>query len=108
MINLTPSAQDKIRALRQQQNNPQLNLRIMISGGGCSGFQYNIDLDDQIKQDDQVFAFGDVSVVIDTTSLEFLKDSEIDYVEDLMAASFRINNPNAVSGCGCGSSFSVI
>jgi iron-sulfur cluster insertion protein len=82
-------------------------LRLSVSGGGCSGFQYTIDLDGQTNPDDQVFEEGGIKVVVDSTSLDLLNGSVIDYVEDLIGASFQIRNPNATSTCGCGNSFSV-
>jgi iron-sulfur cluster insertion protein len=82
-------------------------LRISVSGGGCSGFQYGLTLDDTRHEDDRVFSRDGVSVVIDETSLDLLNGAEVDFVEDMMGASFQIRNPNAASSCGCGNSFSV-
>lgn len=82
-------------------------LRLAVTGGGCSGFQYNFALDDAQADDDLVVEEGGVKVLIDSTSLEFLKGAEIDYVDDLIGAAFKVNNPNAASSCGCGTSFSV-
>jgi len=82
-------------------------LRLSVSGGGCSGFQYNFELDDKETADDLVIAKDTIKVLIDATSLEFLKGSEIDYVDDLIGASFKVTNPNATASCGCGTSFSV-
>lgn len=82
-------------------------LRVSVAGGGCSGFQYGFSLDDQRHDDDLVFERDGVSLVIDDTSLELLKGSEVDFVEDLMGSYFTIKNPQASSTCGCGSSFSV-
>ena len=82
-------------------------LRLSVSGGGCSGFQYNFTLDDKVTDDDLVIPEGGIKVLIDSTSLEFLKGSEIDYVDDLIGASFKVTNPNATASCGCGTSFSV-
>ncbi len=81
-------------------------LRIAVEGGGCSGFQYEIDLDD-VKDDDLVLEGGGEKVVIDSVSLPFLTDAEIDFTEELIGARFVINNPNATSSCGCGTSFSM-
>lgn len=81
-------------------------LRIAVEGGGCSGFQYEIDLDD-VKDDDLVLEQGGEKVVIDSVSLPFLADAEIDFSEELIGARFVINNPNASSSCGCGTSFSM-
>jgi iron-sulfur cluster insertion protein len=82
-------------------------LRITVSGGGCSGFQYGFSLDDQKNDDDRLFERDGVTVVIDEVSLDLLKGSEVDFVEDLIGSYFAIKNPNASSTCGCGSSFSV-
>ncbi len=82
-------------------------LRLAVTGGGCSGFQYNFALDDARAEDDLAIEEGGVTVLIDSTSLEFLKGAEIDYVDDLIGAAFKVNNPNATSSCGCGTSFSV-
>ena len=77
-----------------------------MKGGGCSGFQYVINVVEKVNEDDQVFEKEDCRVVIDKTSLQFLEGAEIDYTEELIGSSFKINNPNATSSCGCGTSFS--
>jgi iron-sulfur cluster assembly accessory protein len=82
-------------------------LRVAVTGGGCSGFQYNFALDDSRTDDDLVIEKGGVTVLVDPMSLDFLKGAEIDYVDDLIGAAFKIHNPNATSSCGCGTSFSV-
>jgi len=82
-------------------------LRIGVSGGGCSGFQYGISLDDTIGDEDRVFEDQGIRLVIDQTSLDLLDGATVDFVEDLVGSSFQIKNPNATSTCGCGSSFSV-
>jgi iron-sulfur cluster assembly accessory protein len=82
-------------------------LRLAVSGGGCSGFQYNFTLDDKIADDDLVIAEGGIKVLIDATSLEFLNGSELDYVDDLIGAAFKVTNPNATASCGCGTSFAI-
>ena len=82
-------------------------LRVAVTGGGCSGFQYNFALDDARADDDLVIERDGGVVLIDSVSLDFLKGAEIDYVDDLIGAAFKINNPNAQSSCGCGTSFSV-
>ena len=81
-------------------------LRVAVKGGGCSGFQYIFNIVNQINEDDQVFEKEDCRVIIDKTSLQFLEGAEIDYSEELIGSSFKINNPNATSSCGCGTSFS--
>ena len=80
-------------------------LRVAVKGGGCSGFQYVFKIVDQVNEDDQVFEKDDTRVVIDNTSLQFLDGAEIDYIEELIGSSFKINHPNATSSCGCGTSF---
>ena len=107
VLTLTESAAARVRKLMAMEGKPNLMLRLSVAGGGCSGFQYGITLDDMVEDDDQVFEQHGVAVVADQTSLGLLSGSEIDYVEDLMGASFQIRNPNAASTCGCGSSFSV-
>ena len=106
-IIVTESAAKRIALLREQEQVGSANLRIAVSGGGCSGFQYGLSFDDQTNPDDRVFERDGVCVVIDDVSLELLNGAEVDFVEDLMGASFRINNPNAASSCGCGNSFSI-
>ncbi|HEV2188317.1 MAG TPA: iron-sulfur cluster insertion protein ErpA [Stellaceae bacterium] len=106
-IIVTESAAKRIAFLREQEQVGNANLRIAVSGGGCSGFQYGLSFDDQTNPDDRLFERDGVCVVIDDVSLELLNGAEVDFVEDLMGASFRINNPNAASSCGCGNSFSI-
>lgn len=106
-MSLSESAAMKIKELAEAEGNPDLMFRISISGGGCSGFKYYFALDDSQNEDDVVIeAFG-AKLVVDEMSLNYLRGSELDYVEDLMGASFALRNPNAASTCGCGSSFSV-
>jgi len=106
-VGLTASANEQVKKLIAQEGNPDLKLRIMISSGGCSGFSYNFSLDDQVKDDDEVFQFDEVEVLVDEASLPFVEGAQLDYVTDLMGSSFQMTNPNATSECGCGSSFSV-
>ena len=82
-------------------------LRVAVTGGGCSGFQYNFAIDDARLEDDLVVERDGATVLIDPVSLDFLKGAEIDFVDDLIGQSFKINNPNATASCGCGTSFSV-
>ncbi len=82
-------------------------LRVAVTGGGCSGFQYNFAIDDARLDDDLVVERDGATVLIDPVSLDFLKGAEIDFVDDLIGQSFRVNNPNATASCGCGTSFSV-
>ena len=104
---ITDSAARRIAVLKAQESADGAFLRIAVSGGGCSGFQYGLSFDDQRNPDDFVFARDDVAVIVDDVSLDLLNGAEIDFVEDLMGASFQIKNPNAASSCGCGNSFSV-
>ena len=103
-ITLTKSAIDRIDAHRDEKGDSALKLRIIVKAGGCSGFEYLFDLDSHVNDDDVVF---EDRVVIDETSLNILDGSELDYVEELIGSDFKINNPNAVSGCGCGQSFAI-
>jgi iron-sulfur cluster insertion protein len=104
---VSESAAKRIAALKIQEDAADAFLRIAVSGGGCSGFQYGISFDDQKNPDDFVFERNGIAVIVDDTSLDLLNGSEIDFVEDLMGASFQIKNPNAASSCGCGNSFSI-
>ncbi len=106
-IVVTESAARRIAALKLQEEAEDAFLRIAVSGGGCSGFQYGITFDEQKNPDDFVFERDGVTVIVDDTSLDLLNGAEIDFVEDLMGASFQIRNPNAASSCGCGNSFSI-
>src|SRR5215813_5067334 len=104
---LTESAARRIAMLKTQENAENAFLRIAVSGGGCSGFQYGLSFDDQRNEDDFVFERDGVAVIVDDVSLDLLTGAEVDFVEDLMGASFQIRNPNAASSCGCGNSFSI-
>ena len=104
---LTQAAAERVKALAASEGNPALMLRLAVSGGGCSGFSYGFSLDGEPTSDDQVYEFHGAKLIVDESSLDLLKGCQIDYVDDLMAASFRITNPNAVSTCGCGTSFAV-
>jgi iron-sulfur cluster insertion protein len=106
-IVLTESAARRIAALKAQEAVAEAFLRIAVSGGGCSGFQYGFTFDDRRNEDDVVFARDGIEVVVDEVSLELLHGAEIDFVEDLIGASFQVRNPNAASSCGCGNSFSI-
>jgi iron-sulfur cluster insertion protein len=106
-MNLKPGAVDKLRELIAEEANPNLMLRVFVQGGGCSGFSYGFTFDEVQNEDDFDFNYEEVRVVVDAMSMQYLQESDIDYQEDAMGASFVIKNPNAVSTCGCGSSFSV-
>jgi iron-sulfur cluster insertion protein len=106
-VDLTENAVRRIEVLRAQENAQNAFLRIAVSGGGCSGFQYGLSFDDQRNEDDFLFERDGVGVVVDDVSLDLLNGAEVDFVEDMMGASFQIRNPNAASSCGCGNSFSI-
>ena len=106
MITLTQPAEAKIKDLLAEENNPNLLLRVFVQGGGCSGFSYGFTFDESRNEDDFDVP-AEVPVVVDSMSMQYLQDSSIDYKEDLMGASFVIDNPQAQTTCGCGSSFSV-
>ena len=106
-ILVTEGAARRIAVLKVQESAENAFLRIAVSGGGCSGFQYGLSFDDQRDDDDVVFERDGVGIVVDEVSLELLNGAELDFVEDLMGASFQIRNPNAASSCGCGNSFSI-
>ena len=106
-ITLSAGAAKRVAWMLTQENQPGLMLRVSVSGGGCSGFQYGFSLDDTLNPDDRTFERDGVTAVVDEVSLELLNGSEIDYVEELIGASFQVKNPNATASCGCGTSFSV-
>ncbi len=106
-IVLKESAAERVKALIAEEGDDSLMLRLSVSGGGCSGFSYGFSLDSQTTGDDVVFEYHGVKLVTDDMSLDLLGGSEIDYVEDMLASSFRVSNPNASSTCGCGTSFSL-
>ena len=101
---ITPTAFNRIEDIRTSKANSHLNLRITVSGGGCSGFKYDMTFDDKVADDDTVF---DDCVVADEMSLSLLTGATVDYVSSLMGENFKITNPNATSGCGCGESFAL-
>jgi len=105
-VTVSARAAKRIAEIIAAEGGPTM-LRLAVTGGGCSGFQYNFALDDAREDDDLVIEEGGVTVLIDSTSLEFLKGAQIDFVDDLIGASFKVNNPNATSSCGCGTSFAV-
>lgn len=106
-IVFSDSAAHKVSELILEEDNPNLKLRVFVSGGGCSGFQYGFSFDETTGEDDTVVEKGGVSLLIDPMSFQYLVGAEIDYEEGLEGARFVIRNPNATSTCGCGSSFSV-
>ena len=106
-VGVSESAARRIAFLRTQEDAADAFLRVSVSGGGCSGFQYNFSFDQSRKTDDLAFERDGVTLIIDEVSLDLVKGAEIDFVEDMMGAAFQIKNPNAASSCGCGNSFSV-
>ncbi len=103
----TDAAADKVNELIQEEDNPELKLRVFVSGGGCSGFQYGFTFDEKIEAGDSQVENRGVTLIVDPMSVQYLMGAEIDYKEDLQGAQFVIRNPNAATTCGCGSSFSV-
>jgi iron-sulfur cluster insertion protein len=106
-VGFTDSAAAKVKALVEEEKNPDLKLRVSVDGGGCSGFQYGFAFDENVNDDDTVIEKDGAIMLVDVTSMQYLNGSEVDYLEGLEGARFVVNNPNATSTCGCGSSFSV-
>ena len=104
IINMTPAAAGKVRELLEQENDPSLGLRVFVAGGGCSGLQYGMTLDEE-QEGDTVISISGFNILVDEMSVGYIDGSEIDYVDSLMGAGFTVNNPQAVSSCGCGHSF---
>jgi len=107
MITVSPAASERIQDLLSEENNPKLCLRVFVQGGGCSGFSYGFTFDDNQQEDDVEVALGQWKILVDSMSLQYLQGAEIDYKDELMSSEFTIKNPNAVTTCGCGSSFGV-
>jgi len=105
-IALSPSAAARVAAIAERQDKPAI-LRLSVEGGGCAGFQYRFGLDDKMEADDVAVERDGVTLVVDPLSLDLVRGSVVDFVESLGGAAFRVTNPNAASGCGCGTSFSV-
>lgn len=103
----TDSAANKVKQLIEEEGNADLKLRVFVSGGGCSGFQYGFTFDEVMNEDDTVMTKNGVQLLIDPMSFQYLVGAEIDYTEGLEGSQFVIKNPNATTTCGCGSSFSV-
>jgi iron-sulfur cluster insertion protein len=106
-LDFTDSAAAKVRELIEEERNPDLKLRVYVQGGGCSGFQYGFTFDEERHDDDAAVEKDGVTLLIDPMSFQYLMGAKIDYKEDLEGARFIINNPNATTTCGCGSSFSA-
>lgn len=106
-LQFTEAAAIKVKSLIADENNPELKLRVYITGGGCSGFQYGFTFDDQINDGDMTIEKQGVALVVDPMSLQYLVGGAVDYTEGLEGSRFVVTNPNAKSTCGCGSSFSI-
>ena len=106
-LNFSDAVVEKVSAMLAEENDPNLRLRIFVTGGGCSGFQYGFAFDDAPKEDDLEVARGALRVLVDAMSLQYLAGASVDYEEGLEGSRFVIRNPNATSTCGCGSSFNV-
>jgi iron-sulfur cluster assembly accessory protein len=105
-ISLSPSAAARVAAIAAKQSKPAI-LRLSVEGGGCAGFQYRFGLADAVEADDTVATRDGVTLAVDSMSLDLVRGSTVDFVESLGGAAFQVTNPNAASGCGCGTSFSV-
>lgn len=105
MLELTDNAVNKIKDLLLEENDPTVNLRVFVQGGGCSGFQYGFTFDNSKNDDDFTVEKDGVTLLVDSMSSQYLMGAKIDYIEDLMGSQFKIDNPNAQTSCGCGSSF---
>ncbi len=104
---LSERAAEEISSLLERQGKSSAALRVFVSGGGCSGLNYGMAIDDEVEEDDFTFTCNGVKVVVDPHSMPYIKGASVDYVEDVMGGGFKIDNPNAVRSCGCGSSFST-
>jgi len=106
-LTFTDAAAQKVKSLISEEENPDLKLRVYITGGGCSGFQYGFTFDDQVNEGDMTIEKQGVGLVVDPMSLQYLVGGSVDYTEGLEGSRFIVTNPNAKSTCGCGSSFSI-
>lgn len=106
-LTFTDAAANKVKTLVEEEENSNLKLRVYITGGGCSGFQYGFTFDEKTNEDDIMIEKNGVALVVDPMSLQYLVGGTIDYVEGLQGSRFVVDNPNATTTCGCGSSFSV-
>lgn len=107
VLTLTDNAANKLAKLKSAEGNDNLMLRIYVTGGGCSGFSYGFDFAEELDEDDATFLNGDAVLVVDSLGYQYLHGSTIDYVEGLEGSRFVVDNPNATTTCGCGSSFSI-
>jgi len=106
-IQFTHGAASKVKNLVEEEGNPRLKLRVFVTGGGCSGFQYGFTFDEDVADDDTIIEREGVSLVVDAMSYQYLAGAEVDYQEGLEGSRFIIKNPNATTTCGCGQSFSI-
>jgi iron-sulfur cluster assembly accessory protein len=106
-VTLSERAAEEIRGLLERQGKTEAALRVFVSGGGCSGLNYGMAIDDSVEEGDFVYNCHGVKIVVDPLSVNYIKGASVDYVEDVMGGGFKIDNPNAVRSCGCGSSFST-
>ena len=104
-VTLTPAAAQAVLDLLEKRNLTGYALRVFVSGGGCSGFQYGMALEDHIRESDLIYEMNGVKLVVDEISINYLSGATVDYVDGLMGSGFKIENPNAVAACGCGNSF---
>jgi iron-sulfur cluster insertion protein len=107
LVKMAPGAIAKIKELIAEENNPNLKLRMFVSGGGCSGLSYGFTFEEEKNEDDWELEFDGIYLLIDSMSSQYLQGAEVDYTESLQGSQFSIKNPNAQTSCGCGSSFSV-
>ena len=107
VLEFSNAAAEKVKSLIENEGNPKMKLRVLVQGGGCSGFQYAFSLDDEMKEGDKTVEKLGVSLVVDPISYQYLAGSEVDFTDGLEGSMFVIKNPNAISTCGCGASFSV-
>ena len=106
-IDFSDAAALKVRELVEEEENPNLKLRVYVTGGGCSGFQYGFTFDEKVNEGDMAIEKNEVTLVVDPMSLQYLVGDTVDYVDGLEGSRFLVNNPNATTTCGCGASFSV-
>ena len=106
-LEMTDNATNKVRQHRDSEGNQDLMLRVYVTGGGCSGFSYGFNFAESMNEDDAEFMNGDVKMLVDSLSYQYLVGSKVDYIEGLEGSRFIIDNPNATTTCGCGSSFSI-
>ena len=106
-LQVTAAAVAKVRSLVEEEGNPDLKLRVFVTGGGCSGFQYGFTFDAVVAEDDTVIVKDGIQVLVDALSIQYLAGSQVDYEEGLQGSRFLVTNPNAKTTCGCGASFSI-